>query len=130
MAGGVEGAAHGGDIRLHSRGGLVVGDEHGLDRVVPVGGQRFGEAFGRQASPRRLDHADIEPVASGHVDPAMAEHAVAGGKHRIALAQGVRQGRLPAAGRGGGKHEDLRVGRLQHRLHAGQRRLEDLPEQR
>jgi hypothetical protein len=127
VAGGVHRAAHGGDVGHDAGRGLVMGGQHGLDAVARVGAQDLLEPVGGNAPrPRGFDDLDGQAVALAHVDPAMAEHAVARRQHRVAGRQRVGDRHFPAAGAGGGEDEDL--GRLgaQDLPHAVCARVQDV----
>ncbi len=66
------------DVAGDAGGGLVVREEHGLDLVRLVGGERLLIPLDRRPlAPLGVEHVDPEAQPLGHVDPEMAEHAEA-----------------------------------------------------
>ncbi len=127
MVCGIQRATHRSDVRANAGGRFVVRGKNGLDAMLPVGAQAcFISLDGKSIAPRFFDQLDIQAVTATHVDPAMAEHAVAGGKDRIAGAERVGDGGFPAAGAGRRKYEDLGRRTLDNLSHPGERRVQDL----
>ena len=74
-----------GHVAGDAGGGLVVREEHGLDLVRLVGGERLLVALDRRAlAPLGVEHVDLEAEPLRHVDPEMAEHAEARREHAVA----------------------------------------------
>ena len=87
-----------GHVAGDAGGGLVVGEEHGLDLVRLVGREGLLVALDRRAlTPLGVEHVDLEAEPLGHVDPEMAEHAEARREHPVARAKGVGERGLPRA---------------------------------
>ena len=93
----VQHPAQAGDIRHHAGRRFVVRDQHGLDLVRGVIAQDLREPVDRAAlAPSDIHLNDIEPEPLAHVDPFLAEHAVAGRQHLVARVQRIGQRRFPA----------------------------------
>ena len=117
MLGGVDGAAHGGDIAGDAGRRLVMHDHHALDLVVLVGAKRLLDALGIGAgAPLLLLDDDLEPVTAGELDPQMAELAEAGGEQLVAGRQGIGQRGFPGAGAARREDDDLAVPGLEDLL--------------
>jgi hypothetical protein len=64
----------GGDVAGHAGGGLVVDDEHALDPVRHVVGQRLLDPFDRRAfAPLDVEYLHVQTDPLGQVDPEMTE---------------------------------------------------------
>ena len=111
VPGGVDGAAHRGDVAGDAGGGFVVHHAHRLDGVAGVGAQallRSGRPARRGASagagrwpssvPGTARNSGFRPSAQRHLLPQRGEVAGLEHQHRVAGAQGVDQRRLPGAG--------------------------------
>lgn len=126
---GIHRAAHRRHIGPDAGRGLVVGHQDGLELVTPVCFQQRTKSICRRTrAPFALDRFDIQAVAAAQIDPAPGKHAVASGQDLVAGRQRVGDRRLPAAGAGGRKHEDLSGRRLEHLLEVGQQRRKQLAE--
>ena len=99
MPGIVQRLAHGAHIAGDAGRGLVVREEHRLDLVLLVGGERFLVALDRGAfSPFGVEHVHREPEALRHVDPELAEHAEPRGKDAVTRRKRVGERSLPRTG--------------------------------
>ena len=106
VLGGIHGLAHRGDIAGDSSRGLVVDHAQRLVLVAHVLAQQVLDLVGWRAfPPLDIDHGDIEPQPLHHVDPEVAELAVAEGQDLVSRRERVHQGRFPAAGPGARKQE-------------------------
>ncbi|KAF1036862.1 MAG: hypothetical protein GAK34_03270 [Delftia tsuruhatensis] len=137
----VDGPAHGGDVRGHARGGLVVHHAHGADPALRVLAQpRLDQAGLHAMAPaRRLGQVFIgaaigqelggQAQARGHLLPQRGEVAGLEHQHMVARAERVDQGRLPGA-RAGGRIDHHRMPGLEDLLDAGQHLQAELAELR
>ena len=124
VAGGVDRLAHGADVGGHAGRGLVMDHHDGLDLVVLVGAQGLLDLLGMRAgAPLLLLDDDVEAEALRHVDPEVAELAVAGGQDLVAAGEGVGQRGFPDARAGGGEQEDRALGGAEHLLGVLEERL-------
>ena len=127
MLGGVDGAAHGGDIAGDAGRGLVVDDHDALDLVVLVLAERLLDALGIGAgAPLLFLDDDLEPVTAGEFDPQMAELAEPGGKQLVAGRTGIGERGFPGAGAARREDDDLAVSGLEDLFQVfveGQRKL-------
>ena len=108
-----------------------MGDKDSLDLMGLVAGEDLLIGFkGRARTPARFDDHDVQPMAPAHVDPAMAEHSVAGRKDPVAGTQSVGERGFPPARAGGGENENLGSVCFQDFPYARQGRAKNLREQR
>ena len=73
-------------------------------------------------------HLKAMPLA--HVNPAVAEHPIARGKHFVATGKSIGQGRFPATRTGSRKNEHFGCVTFQHFTHAFTGRMKYFPEER
>ncbi len=127
----VEDAAHAGDVGAHAGRGLVVRDQHGLDRMRLVGFEAGAILIERHAlAPFRVDGVDGEAEALAQVDPEQRELAEHRRQHLVAGRQRVGDGGFPAAGAGAGEDDDLARFGLKDLLQVGEERQRELREVR
>ena len=90
MPRGIECLADRGHVAGDAGGGLVLADQHGLDRVRLVGLERRLIAIRRRAfTPFDLEHLDLEPETAAHVDPEITELTEVRGQHAVTWIQAV-----------------------------------------
>ena len=109
--------AHRGHIAGDARRGLVLANQHRLDLVLLVRGERGKVALDRRTlSPGSFQDLHVETEALAHVDPQVAELAEPRCQHLVAGVQAIGQSGFPAAGTGGGKNERSAAAGLEYRL--------------
>ena len=131
MAGGIQSAAHRGDVRFYAGCGLIVRGQHRFDFMVGVCGEDFLIAVRWQAfTPSGFYNLHVQTVTLAHVDPTVAEHTVACSEDFVTRRQRVGQCSFPAASAGGGEDENLRALAFEHFAHTFAGRVQDLTKQR
>ena len=85
----VQEGAHRGDVAGDTGGGLVVANQHRLDRVGLVGLEMARVVSQRDAfAPRPVDRLDPQTVTLAEVDPEVRELAESGRQNAVAPATG------------------------------------------